>query len=169
MGCESNTESQGWPGMIVVDANVIIYLVRETAFTPLAREAYDKDPDWTAPEIWEAEVLNGLLMEVRAGSLELEDAILASSNAAAVIDRKCHRFDRSSVLRTAKDSGLTAYDACYVSLARSIGALLVTEDRQIKAKCPDVARSLKAFLDDGISSGISMIKEKKSPYRAMRK
>ena len=153
--------------MIVVDANIIIYLIRETLFTPLARDLYIADNCWMVPYIWEAEVMNGLLMEVRAGTLDIQDAILASSNASAILAGKVHRCDQSTVLQTAKDSGLTVYDAYYVALARSLDVLLITEDKQIKSRCPDVARSLKSFLP---SSGCSTeIREKKAIYSPGRK
>jgi predicted nucleic acid-binding protein len=132
--------------MIVVDAHVIIYLVYETSFSPLARDARAKDPEWVAPEIWESEVLNGMRNELRAGRTRRDDAIRAADGAAAVLAGKVHRCDRSLVLRTAEESRLTVYDAYYVALARSLGVVLVTEDRGIRANCPDVARSLRAFL-----------------------
>jgi len=132
--------------MIVVDANVIIYLVRETPLTSLAREVYSRDSDWAVPEIWEAEVLNGLLREVRAGYIEFNGAIMAAANAAAILSGKTHKCGHSAVLRIAQEAGLTAYDAYYVTLARSLGVPLVTEDGKIIKNCPDVARSIKTFL-----------------------
>lgn len=132
--------------MIVVDANIIIYLVRETPLTSLSREVYARDSDWVVPEIWEAEVLNGLLREVRAGYLELKHAITASTNAALILSGKAHKCEHSAVLRIAQDAGLTAYDAYYVALARSLGVPLVTEDGKIIKNCSDAARSIKAFL-----------------------
>jgi len=132
--------------MIVVDANVVIYLVYETSFSPMARSVYAKDSAWAAPEVWESEVLNGLRNELRAGHTRFEDALLAADNAASVLTGNVHRCARSSVLRTAAETGLTAYDACYVALARSLGVVLVTEDKQTLRNCPDVPRSMQAFL-----------------------
>lgn len=132
--------------MIVVDANVVIYLVYETSFSPLARSAHAKDSEWAVPELWEAEVLNGLRNELRTGRTRLDDAIRAADNAAAILAGRVHRCDRVTVLRTAAESRLTAYDAYYVALARSLGVVLVTEDKGIRTNCPDVARSLRAFL-----------------------
>jgi len=148
--------------MIVVDANVIIYLIRETLFTPMAQELYIADNCWAVPHLWEAEVLNGLLMEVRAGTLDIQDAIQASSSASTILSGNVHNCNQSAVLRTAKDSGLTAYDAYYVTLARSLGVFLVTEDKQIKNRCPDVARSLNSYLTSfGKNTGI---REKPAVY-----
>ena len=153
--------------MIVVDANVVIYLVFETSFTPLAREVYAKDPDWVVPDLWEAEVLNGLMNEVRAGHTNVEGAIHAVTNAAALLSGKARRCDRVNVLRTANEARLTAYDAYYVVLARALGALLVTEDGPIKRSCPDVARSLKAYL--GLEERPAAVREARATYRVRRR
>ena len=153
--------------MIVVDANIIIYLVFETSFTPLARQAYARDPDWVVPDLWEAEVLNGLVSEVAAGHTTVEDAVRAASNAAALLSGRTHRCDRATVLRTARSAQLTAYDAYYVVLARDLGVQVVTEDRRISRNCPDVARSLKAYL--GLEEGPAAVRERKPAYRVRRK
>jgi predicted nucleic acid-binding protein len=133
--------------MIVVDANIVIYLVYETSFSPLARRVYAADPDWVVPELWEAEVLNGLMNELRAGHTRLDDVIQAAANAASLVAVKSHSCDRTNVLRTAHEARLTAYDAYYVALARTLGVRLVTEDSRVKAHCGDVARSLRGFLE----------------------
>ena len=63
--------------MIVVDANIVIYLVCQTPWTDLARQVHSIDGDWIVPALWEAEVLNGLMMMKRGGLLDLEDAVRA--------------------------------------------------------------------------------------------
>ena len=153
--------------MIVVDANIVIYLVYETSFSPMARQVYAKDPVWIVPDLWEAEVLNGLMNELRAGHTRLEDVIQAASNAALVLAGKARRCDRTMVLRTADGARLTAYDAYYVALARSLGVVLVTEDGKIKKNCPDVARSLMAFL--GLPEEPAAVREERAPYRTRRR
>ena len=149
--------------MIVADANVIIYLVRDSSFTHLAREVHARDSHWVAPRLWQAEVLNGLLREVQAGHLGLAEAILAASHADAVLKGRERESDPAAVLRTAHASCITAYDACYVSLARALGVPLITEDAQILRRCSDVARSLRAFL--GAFGGPAGVRERQATYR----
>ncbi|MFH1039162.1 MAG: type II toxin-antitoxin system VapC family toxin [PVC group bacterium] len=153
--------------MIVVDANTIIYLVRDTSFTPLAREVYAADPHWVAPPLWKPEVLNGLLREVKAGHIALEAAIEAANMASRVLLDRIQDCAPALILQTAEEAGLTAYDAYYVALARSLGIVLVTEDRRIKKNCPDVARSMKAFL--GLPEKSSGVREKRAAYQTRRK
>lgn len=153
--------------MIVVDANVVIYLVFETSFTSLAREVYARDPDWVVPDLWEAEVLNGLMNEVRAGHTNVEGAIRAATNAAVLLSGKVRPCDRTMVLRIADTCRLTAYDAYYVVLARTMGVQLVTEDGAIKENCCDVARSLKGYL--GLKEEPAVVRESRAKYRAKKR
>ena len=153
--------------MIVVDANVIIYMVYETSFSPLARQVHAADPDWVVPDLWEAEVLNGLMNELRAGHTRLDDVIEAARNTALLVAGKSHRCDRTTILRTADEARLTAYDAYYVALARALGVKLVTEDGRIQKHCKDVARSLKVFL--GLPEEPTAVREHRTEYRTRRK
>lgn len=153
--------------MIVVDANVVIYLVFETSFTPLTRQVYARDPDWVVPDLWEAEVLNGLMNEVRAGHTNVEGAIRAATNAAVLLSGRIRGCDRTSVLRTADTCNLTAYDAYYVVLARTLGVQLVTEDGAIKENCRDVARSLKGYL--GLEEEPKSVRETRAKYRTKKR
>lgn len=132
--------------MIVVDANVIVALVREGSLTPVARAIYAVDADWIVPPLWQPEVLNALLNEVKAGNVALDGAQEAADMAATLLRDRVRDCRPSAILTTAHTSRLTAYDATYVVLARSLGLLLVTEDKQILRACPDVARSMRRFL-----------------------
>ena len=132
--------------MIVADANVLIYLVCETSRTGVAGQVRAADAEWAAPALWEAEVLNGLLVMRRAGLLDLEDAVQAWRNAAAATEGRVHACSPTKVLETADRTGLSAYDAHYVVLARALKAYLVTEDKKLLRTCPDVARSMQAFV-----------------------
>lgn len=132
--------------MIVADANVLLHLVCGTQQTDLARRVYDSDAEWAAPVLWEPEVLNGLLVMHRAGLLGLEDAVTAWRNAAMATRGRIHDCNPGSVLKTAEHTGLTAYDAYYVTLARALRVLLITEDKQVLQTCPDVGRSMRDYL-----------------------
>lgn len=153
--------------MIVADANLLIYFVCDTPRTELARRIRALDPDWVAPWLWEAEILNGVLVMHRAGLMSLADAAQAWRNAAMAMTDIVHDTDPASILAIAHASKLSAYDACYVALARAMEATLVTEDKQILRACPDVARSLKSFLDS--SEEPPTVSEKQASYRARQK
>lgn len=153
--------------MIVVDANAIIPLVRENSFTPLARSLYAADPDWIVPSLWQPEVLNALLNEVKAGNVTLEGALQAADMAARLLRDRVRDCRPSAILTTAHTAGLTAYDATYVVLARSLGLHLITEDKQILRHCPDVARSMRQFLTPLREP--PAVREKRTVYRTRKR
>lgn len=153
--------------MIVVDANIVISLVCNVPLCELARRVYGRDPEWRVPSLWEAEVLNGLLVMSRGGACRVDAAILAWENALRLLAGREQRCHGPAVLRTAAGSGLSAYDAHYVMLARSLGVKLVTEDGKIVRTCPDVAVSMKAFL--GLEKPPAVVRETRAAYRTRRK
>lgn len=153
--------------MIIADANLILHLFRESPFTSTARAVYDKDPDWVVPDLWKPEVLNALLGLTRAGYLTLQGARDVADKAAEFLDNRTHPVDHRAVLHIAEKAGLTAYDACYVTLARDLNAVLVTEDRKIVQTCPDVSISMTGFLNRGKPEGLA--REKKERYRIRAK
>ena len=152
--------------MIVADANLLINLVCATPLADMARRIRALDQDWVSPQLWQAEVLNGLLVMHRAGLLSLAEATQAWRNAAAVAVIGVHEGDPADILQTAQDAGLSAYDAHYVCMARALGIPLVTEDRKVLRACPDVARSMQAFLEP--PSKPPVVQEKRAAYRARR-
>lgn len=152
--------------MIVADANLLINYVCGTPFSDSAREVHRRDSDWVSPRLWKAEVLNGLLVMHRAGLMCLDRALLAYRNAAGATSDPLHEDTPDTILTTARDAELTAYDATYVALARSLGIPLVTEDRQILRSCPDVARSMKQFLSP--PEAPMAVREKRAIYATRR-
>lgn len=153
--------------MIVADANLLINYVCATPFSDLARRVKAHDSDWVSPHLWKSEVLNGLLIMHKAGLLSLDRAILAYRNADAATVVGIHDDDPDAILTAAHTSKLTAYDATYVVLARSLGLLLITEDKQILRACPDVARSMCQFLSPPPPPPV--VREEPASYRSRRR
>lgn len=150
--------------MIAIDANVLMPLLREDTLTSMARSVRVADPDWVMPSLLKTELVNALLNEVKAGYLTLESAMQAAGMAGEIATAAHVQDPRlTDILVTARRSGLTAYDASYVVLARSLGVLLVTEDKQILRACPDVARSMKQFLSPPESPMV--MREKAASYK----
>ena len=94
-----------------------------------------------------SELRNALLGSVRRGLITLERAAQMSDDAAAILGPRLASVDSGSVLDIAMECGLTAYDAEFVALARTIGVRLATLDGAILAGAPDVASRPAALLD----------------------
>ena len=131
--------------MIVVDTNVVAYLLIDGDATPAASRIRRLDSNWVAPFLWRSEMRNLLMLYVRRGITTIEDAkIIMNKALEKVIDPELE-IDSNKVLDLAHGSGCTAYDCEFVSLAQTLGAKLVTSDKKILGEFPDIAVSMEAF------------------------
>jgi len=134
--------------MIVADTNLVVYLYVETAKTPQARRAFQKDPAWAAPFLWRSEFRNVLTLYLRQGKLSLADAVrLAGEAQLFFLDKEWH-VESEHVLRLVSSSRCSAYDCEFVALAQQLGVRLVTTDDLILKEFPAVALSLDAFASE---------------------
>lgn len=152
--------------MIVVDANVVVVFLLDSPFAPDARAVHVRDATWVTHPLCRSEVLNALLQETKAQKIALRDALNAAETAARLLTDRADGCTPSTILTTAHSSGLTAYDATYVVLARSLGVPLITEDKQILRACPDVARSMRQFLSP--PEPPMAVREKPATYKTRR-
>lgn len=129
--------------MIVVDTNVMVYLVTGSEDTgDRAAKLLRTDSDWAAPSILLSELRNVLTGFVRRAWIELSDAKAMHDDALAILADRIAAVDGSEVLAVAATARLSAYDAEFVVLARDLGCELVSADQAILAAASDVARPL---------------------------
>ncbi|MDJ0756507.1 MAG: type II toxin-antitoxin system VapC family toxin [Ardenticatenaceae bacterium] len=132
--------------MIVVDTNVISYLLIVGDKTEQAQHVYQKDNDWIMPQLWQHEFLNVLSTFVRYGGGEFEDGRLLWLRAIDLFEKRGRPVDMGFALKISVDHQISAYDAQFLALARSYQRPLVSEDRKILNLFPDVAQSMAEFL-----------------------
>jgi predicted nucleic acid-binding protein len=133
--------------MIVVDTNVLVYLLLPTPHAPQADAILLKDPDWIAPVLIHSEFRNVLLGAVRRKDIDADDAPVLLDRAVEVITVPEGGVDGKAVLSLALGSGCSAYDCEFVWLARDLRVPLLTADRQVLGAFPETAISGAAFLD----------------------
>ena len=126
------------------------FLLDASALYPLMRkpeEYIDILEDSCILDLTLYEVGNAALVAWRRGLLDDYDRFLSllSELASLLTVLKLSAEDLKDVGVTARETGLTFYDAAYVYAARKHGLILVTEDKEILGKAPDVARSLKSI------------------------
>lgn len=132
--------------MIVVDTNVIAYLLIEGDRTPAARDVWARDPHWRVPPLWRAELLNVLATSVRAGVLDADQARTVWLRATSLLSGGEEEPGGEAVLASAIRHGLSAYDAQFVVVAERLGVRLVTNDVRVLRARPDIALSMEAFV-----------------------
>ncbi|MFQ5743646.1 MAG: type II toxin-antitoxin system VapC family toxin [Acidobacteriota bacterium] len=128
--------------MIVVDTNILAYLLLPGGRSSAAAALLERDPEWAAPVLWRSELRQVLATYLQRGDLTLEAGIELWSRANTLLGGRQHLVPTSVVLRLAQDSGCSAYDCEYVALAQVLGVPLVTEDRALLDAFGDVAQPL---------------------------
>lgn len=132
--------------MIVVDTNVIAYLLIAGEKTPLAQQAFERDSDWIVPPLWRHEFLNVLATFARQGGGTLDQVLEVWRRAVRLFAAREHEVNFEQALQISHESGISAYDAQYVTVSLALDLPLVTEDRQLLEAFPEAALSLAAFL-----------------------
>ncbi|MBN8519963.1 MAG: type II toxin-antitoxin system VapC family toxin [Candidatus Accumulibacter phosphatis] len=117
--------------MIVVDTNVLAYLLIPGQYTESAERLLLDEPEWAAPLLWRSELRNVLATYVRSKRLEVSDALALHRRAADLIGAEEYNPETSDVLRLAKASGCSAYDCEFVSVAEYLDVKLVTADAKL--------------------------------------
>lgn len=134
--------------MIVVDSNVLAYLLIEGEQTTLAAAVWRLDPQWCLPVLWRHEFLNILATYVKAGGAEITDVEEVWREALRLTAPGEHEVDPVAALRLAIRHKISAYDAQFVALARQLEVPLVTEDRRLREAFPQQILSMQAFLSN---------------------
>jgi predicted nucleic acid-binding protein len=132
--------------MIVVDTNVIAYLLLPSERSQQAELALLKDSAWAAPALWRSELRNVLAHYVRRTFLSLDEAQAMMDEALDLMRGREYEIASAAVLGLAARSHCTAYDCEFVSLAQELDVPLVTVDKQILSEFPAVAVSLEIFV-----------------------
>jgi predicted nucleic acid-binding protein len=128
--------------MIVVDTNVVAYLLLPGPQTAAAEALLESQPTWAAPPLWRSEWRNVLCGTLRRGSLSLEQVIALQLQAETLVIGHEEPVHSEAVLRLAASSGCSAYDCEFVVAAQQLDAPLVTADRALLKAFPALTRSL---------------------------
>lgn len=126
--------------MIVVDTNVVAYLLLPGEYTARAEGLFAQDAEWAAPILWRSEFRNLLSGYMRAGRLSLIDAKRLQHEAESLLAGNEFEADSALVLDLAAASGCTAYDCEFVALSQRLGVPLVTPDRALLKAFPRLTR-----------------------------
>ncbi|RJP51965.1 MAG: PIN domain-containing protein [Anaerolineaceae bacterium] len=132
--------------MIVADTNLIVYLFVTGDKTPLAQEILAKDPHWIVPPLWQSEFRNVIAGYIRRGMTliqakqVMEDAILTLENRQVLPSSE-------KILDLISETDCTAYDCEFIALAQQLDVSLVTADKRLLSRFPNLTISLEKFVE----------------------
>jgi len=128
--------------VIVVDTNVVAYLLLPGPHTALVDDLLIQQPEWAAPPLWRSEWRNVLAGYLRRGALDLNQALALQQQAELLVIRHEEPVSSQAVLQLVASSRCSAYDCEFVAAAQQLDVPLVTADRALLAAFPDVAHGL---------------------------
>lgn len=128
--------------MIVVDTNVVAYLLLPGPKTALAEALLERHAQWAAPPLWRSEFRNVLTGYLRRDLLDVSRAVALMRQADDLLAAHEEPVRSEPVLELVSASRCSSYDCEFVAVAQHLGVPLITEDRAILAAFPEVAQSL---------------------------
>jgi predicted nucleic acid-binding protein len=131
--------------VIVVDTNVLAYLLIEGNRTKAAQDLYAKDPDWQSEAFVLVELTNILTTYTRTGALTRDQVVKLLAEAETLLPL-LPSVSHHEAYEAAVEFGISAYDARFIALARQVKSKLVTEDATLRKAVPDWTVSLSDTL-----------------------
>lgn len=132
--------------MVVVDTNILVYLLIKGDRTRKAQALFTADADWRSEGFVLIEFSNVLATYLRAGALNRPQAQRLLVEAERSV-RGLINIPHVRALNVAAQFGVSAYDARFIAAAESLGSKLVTEDAKLRAAVPAQTVSLTEALE----------------------
>jgi predicted nucleic acid-binding protein len=127
--------------VILVDTNILAYLMIEGDRTASAQELFERDSDWCSEGFVMVEFSNVIATYVRTGALRQAQGSRLLAEAQVHLPT-LHNVVNAQALEVAMQYAISAYDARFISLARQLKLKLVTEDAKLRTAVPSLTISL---------------------------
>ena len=133
--------------MIVIDSNIIAYLMIPGDRTKEVEKLLLKDSEWIAPLLWRSEFRNILTLYMKQSQMSVILAEQTIARAENLLSEREYGFLSSDVLVLTYEKSLSAYDAEYVVLAINFGVPLITVDKKLLKEASEYAVSPSKYLN----------------------
>lgn len=133
--------------MIVVDSNIIAYLMIPSDRTKEIEKLLLKDSEWITPLLWRSEFRNILTLYMKQSQMSLILAEQTIARAENLLSEREYGVLSSDVLALTYEKSLSAYDAEYVVLAINFGVPLITVDKKLLKQASEYAVSPTKYLN----------------------
>ena len=127
--------------MVLVDTNILAYLMIEGDRTPAAQRLFERDSDWCSEAFVMVEFSNILATYVRTKALTRAQGVRLMTEAQTLVST-LHNIAHVQSLEATIEYEISAYDARFISLARHLKQKIVTEDVKLRAAVPSWTMSL---------------------------
>jgi predicted nucleic acid-binding protein len=127
--------------VLLIDTNILVYLMMQGDRTHAAQQLYERDADWRSEGFVMVEFSNVLATCVRIKALAAEQAMKLLQDALVLLPVLTD-VTHAQALETATQFGISAYDARFIALAKQMRVKLVTEDTKLQAAVPSWTVSL---------------------------
>ncbi|MCP9861468.1 MULTISPECIES: type II toxin-antitoxin system VapC family toxin [unclassified Cyanobium] len=129
--------------MIVVDTNVVAYLLLAGPQTEKAEALLLHDPEWAAPVLWRSELRNVLSGYLRRGQLDHQQVLRLQGQAESLLQGREVPVVSADVFRLVEGSDCSAYDCEFVAAALALQTRLISCDRQLLRAFPAITTPLE--------------------------
>ena len=126
--------------MIVADRTVIARLIIRAGDSERVDSLFERDPEWTAPSLWQPEFASVLRKYERAGRLSADGMAAMIRKALELFAQSTGHVSIARVLDTARRTGCSSYDSYYIALAEDLNLKLHTYDAEVLTKYPHLAQ-----------------------------
>ena len=131
--------------VIVVDTNVLSYLVIRGPHSDLAERVRAMDSNWQVPALFYHEWLSVVTRYVARKIFERDEADRVYRRGVALVKVDSQPPDPLKVLNLHLKSKCTSYDCEFIEMADRHPAKMVTEDKEVLRAFPGIAVSLNTF------------------------
>jgi predicted nucleic acid-binding protein len=121
--------------LVLVDTNILAYLMIEGDRTSAAQALYARDPDWRSDTFILVEFANVLTTYVRAKALTYKQGSELLAGAQEILPMLTS-VQHIQAFEAATEFGISAYDGRFIAIARQMKSKLVTEDAKLRAAVP---------------------------------
>lgn len=133
--------------MIVVDTNIIAYLLIQGEQTPLVQRLMERDSQWVAPSFWRIEFLNVLTNYSRHLKMPPEDVRRIWNASFQLPHLREEGVEPRQALDIALAHKISGYDALFMALAQNLKTVCVTQDKGLRKAVPRLTSTLSEFLE----------------------
>lgn len=132
--------------MIIADTCLVFHLFNETDLTISAQKVLYIEPHWIVPPLWREEYANVLSKIARKGHRSKTDVLTLFKNTLNELSNCEIAIDTQTALEISLEYKISVYDAHFVALAIEFNTLIVTEDKEVLKRCPDISINMSNFI-----------------------